>query len=167
MNVVTASRYLSLMEASFILSRVQPHFKNKTTRLIKSPKIYLSDTGLSAYLEEIKDSNVNEMARGALLESYVAQNLEGIFSAYYPGAKITYWNIQGRYEVDFIIEVGGKTLAIEVKSGSRWKESDLAGIKAYLASNKECLGGLLAYNGRDVLKLGKNIWAVPVNLLLS
>ena len=69
--------------------------------------------------------------------------------------------------MDFIIEVGGKTLAIEVKSGSRWKENDLAGIKAYLASNKECLGGLLAYNGRDVLKLGKNIWAVPVNLLLS
>src|SRR3989338_1407214 len=167
LNVVTTSRYLSLMDASFILSRIQPHLKNKTTRLIKSPKVYLSDTGLSAYLEEIKDSNVNEMARGALLESYVAQNLEGIFSAYYPGAKITYWNIQGRYEVDFIIEVGGKTLAIEVKSGSRWKESELAGIKAYLASNKECLGGLLAYNGRDVLKLGKNIWAVPVNLLLS
>jgi predicted AAA+ superfamily ATPase len=167
LNVVTTSRYLSLMEASFILSRVQPHFKNKTTRLIKSPKVYLSDTGLSAHLEEIKDSNVNEMARGALLESYVAQNLEGILSAYYPDAKITYWNIQGRYEVDFIIEVGGQTLAIEVKSGSRWKESDLAGIKAYLAGNKECLGGLLAYNGRDVLKLGKNIWAVPVNLLLS
>ncbi|MDO8580870.1 MAG: ATP-binding protein [Candidatus Omnitrophota bacterium] len=167
LNVVTTSRYLSLMEASFILNRVQPHFKNKTTRLIKSPKVYLSDTGLSAYLEEIKDSNVNEMARGALLESYGEQNLEGILSAYYPGAKITYWNIQGRYEVDFIIEVGGQTLAIEVKSGSRWKESDLAGIKAYLAGNKECLGGLLAYNGRDVLKLGKNIWAVPVNLLLS
>ena len=167
LNVVTTSRYLSLMETSFILSRIQPHLRNKTSRLIKSPKVYLSDTGLSAYLEEIKDSNVNEMVRGALLESYVAQNLEGIFSAYYPDAKITYWNIQGRYEVDFIVEVDGQTLAIEVKSGSRWNENDLVGIKAYLASNKDCLGGLLVYNGRDLLKLGKNIWAIPVNLLLS
>jgi len=167
LNVVTTSRYLSLMEVSFILSRIKPHLKNKTSRLIKSPKLYLSDTGLSAYLEEIKNLNVNEILRGALLESYVAQNLGGIFSAYYPDAKITYWNIQGRYEVDFIIEVGGQTLAIEVKSGSRWKESDLIGIKAYLASNKKCLGGLLAYNGQDVLKLSRNIWAVPVNLLLS
>ncbi|MDO9066447.1 MAG: DUF4143 domain-containing protein, partial [Chloroflexota bacterium] len=167
LNVVTTSRYLSLMEASFILSRIQPHLKNKTSRLIKSPKLYLSDTGLSAYLEEIKNLNVNEISRGALLESYVAQNLEGIFSAYYPDAKITYWNIQGRYEVDFIIEVGGQTLAIEVENGSRWKESDLIGIKAYLASNKKCLGGLLAYNGQDVLKLSRNIWAIPVNLLLS
>lgn len=167
LNVVTTSRYLSLMETSFILSRIQPYLKNKTSRLVKSPKLYLSDTGLSAYLEGIKDLNINETVRGALLESYVAQNLEGIFSAYYLDAKIAYWNIQGRYEVDFIIEVGGRTLAIEVKSGSRWKESDLQGLKAYLAGNKNCLGGLLAYNGHDLLKLGKNIWAVPVNLLLS
>lgn len=167
LNVVTTSRYLSLMETSFILSRIQPYLKNKTSRLIKSPKLYLSDTGLSAYLEDIQELNVSETARGALLESYMAQNLEGIFSAYYPDAKIAYWNIQGRYEVDFIIEVGGRTLAVEVKSGSRWKESDLQGLKAYLAGNKNCLGGLFAYHGRDVLKLSKNIWAVPVHLLLS
>jgi predicted AAA+ superfamily ATPase len=167
LNVVTASRYLSLMETSFILSRIPSHLKNKTSRLIKSPKVYLSDTGLSAYLEEIKDLNVNETVRGSLLESYVAQNLEGIFSAYYPDAKITYWNIQGRYEVDFIIEMGGQTLAIEIKNGSKCKESDLVGIKAYLSSNEECKGGLLAYNGQEVLKVDRKIWAVPVNLLLS
>ena len=167
LNVVTTSRYLSLMETSFILSRIQPYLKNKTSRLIKAPKLYLSDTGLSAYLEGIKESDLSETMRGALLEGYVAQNLAGILSAYYPDAKIAYWNIQGRYEVDFIIEIGGQTIAIEVKSGSRWKESDLQGLKPYLASNKNCLGGLLAYNGHDVLKLSKNIWAVPVNLLLS
>jgi len=167
LNVVTASRYLSLMETSFILNRINPYLRNKTSRLIKSPKLYLSDTGLSAYLEEIRGSDVNAIARGALLESYVAQNLEGIFSAYYPDAKISYWNIQGRYEVDFIIEAGGQTLAIEVKSASRVRENDLTGLKAFLSSNKECMAGLLAYNGRDVLKLDKKIWAVPVNLLLS
>lgn len=167
LNVVTTSRYLSLMETSFILSRIQPYLRNKTSRLIKAPKLYLSDTGLSAYLESIKEPDLSETTRGALLESYVAQNLAGILSAYYPDSKIAYWNIQGRYEVDFIIEIGGQTIAIEVKSGSRWKESNLQGLKGYLASNKNCLGGLLAYNGHEVLKLSKNIWAVPVDLLLS
>ena len=167
LNVVTTSRYLSLMETSFILSRIPPYLRNKTSRLIKAPKLYLSDTGLSAYLESIKESDLSDTTRGALLESYVAQNLAGILSAYYPDSKIAYWNIQGRYEVDFIIEIGGRTIAIEVKSGSRWKESDLQGLKAYLAGNKNCLGGLLAYNGHEVLKLSKNIWAVPVDLLLS
>src|SRR3989338_4122327 len=119
LNVVTTSRYLSLMEASFILSRMPPYLGNRSSRLIKSPKIYLSDTGLASYLSGIKSLDLNETLRGAFLENYVAQNLAGVFSAHYPDAKVTYWNIQGRYEVDFIVEIGSETIAIEVKNSSR------------------------------------------------
>lgn len=167
LNVVTTSRYLSLMEVSFILSRMPPYLGNRSSRLIKSPKIYLSDTGLASYLIGIRNLDVNETLRGTFLESYVAQNLEGIFSAYYPDTKITYWNIQGRYEVDFIIEIGNETIAIEVKNSSRWQGRDLAGMKAYLSSAKRCRAAILAYNGHDVLKVEDKIWAVPINLLLS
>ena len=167
LNVVTASRYLSLMETSFIIKRMSPYLGNRSSRLIKSPKIYLSDTGLVSYLVGIKNLNINEAYRGTFLESYVAQNLEGIFSAYYPDAKIMYWNIQGRYEVDLIVELGNETIAIEVKNSSRWQEKDLAGIKAYLSSAKKCRAAILAYNGRNVVKLEDKIWAVPLNLLLS
>mgnify|MGYP003876568147 FL=1 len=167
LNVVTTSRYLSLMETSFILSRMPPYLGNRSSRLIKSPKIYLSDTGLASYLSGIKSLDLNETLRGTFLENYVAQNLEGIFSAYYPEAKITYWNIQGRYEVDFIVEIGSETIAIEVKNGSRWQERDLTGIKAYLSSSKGCRAAILAYNGNDVVKLEERIWAVPIGLLLS
>jgi uncharacterized protein len=167
LNVVTTSRYLSLMEASFIINRVHPYLLNKASRLIKSPKLYLSDTGIAAYLQGAKELDLSETVRGAFLENYVAQNLAGILAAHYPDSKIAYWNVQGRHEVDFIIETGRRTIAIEVKSGSRWKEKDLQGLKAYLSGNKNCAGGLLAYNGSDVLKIDKNIWAVPIGLLLS
>lgn len=167
LNVVTTSRYLSLMETSFILSRMPPYLGNRSSRLIKSPKIYLSDTGLALYLSGIKSLDLNETLRGTFLENYVAQNLEGIFSAHYPDAKVTYWNIQGRYEVDFIVEIGTETIAIEVKNGSRWQERDLTGIKAYLSSSKRCRAAILAYNGNDVIKLEDRIWAVPISLLLS
>jgi hypothetical protein len=167
LNVVTTSRYLSLMETSFILSRMPPYLGNRSSRLIKSPKIYLSDTGLASYLTGIKSLDLNETLRGVFLENYVAQNLEGIFSAHSPDAKVTYWNIQGRYEVDFIIEIGTETIAIEVKHGSRWQERDLTGIKAYLSSSKKCRAAILAYNGNDVIKLEDRIWAVPISLLLS
>lgn len=167
LNVVTTSRYLSLMETSFILSRMPPYLGNRSSRLIKSPKIYLSDTGLASYLAGIKSLDLNETLRGVFLENYFAQNLEGVFSAHYPDAKVTYWNIQGRYEVDFIIEIGSETIAIEVKNGSRWQERDLTGIKAYLSSSKRCRAAILAYNGNDVLKLEDRIWAVPISLLLS
>jgi len=167
LNVVTTSRYLSLMETSFILSRMPPYLGNRSTRLIKSPKIYLSDTGLASYLSGIKSLDLNETLRGTFLENYVAQNLEGIFSAHYPDAKVTYWNIQGRYEVDFIVEIGSETIAIEVKNGSRWQERDLTGIKAYLSSSKRCRAAIFAYNGNEVVKLENKIVAVPISMLLS
>ena len=167
LNVVTTSRYLSLMETSFILSRMPPYLGNRSSRLIKSPKIYLSDTGLASYLAGIKSLDLNETLRGTFLENYVAQNLEGIFSAHYPDAKVTYWNIQGRYEVDFIIEIGSETIAIEVENGSRWQERDLTGIKAYLSSSKRCRAAIFAYNGNEVVKLENKIVAVPISMLLS
>jgi len=167
LNVVTTSRYLSLMETSFILSRMPPYLGNRSSRLIKSPKIYLSDTGLASYLSGIKSLDLNETLRDIFLENYVAQNLEGVFSAHYPDAKVTYWNIQGRYEVDFIIEIGSETIAIEVKNGSRWQERDLTGIKAYLSSSKRCRAAIFAYNGNEVVKLENKIVAVPISMLLS
>jgi predicted AAA+ superfamily ATPase len=167
LNVVTTSRYLSLMETSFILNRMPPYLGNRSSRLIKSSKIYLSDTGLATFLSGIKSLDINETLRGTFLENYVAQNLEGIFSTHYPDAKVTYWNIQGRYEVDFIVEIGSETIAIEVKNGSRWQERDLVGMKAYLNSSKRCRAAILAYNGHEVVKLENKIWAVPISLLLS
>ena len=167
LNVMTTTRYLSLMEASFVLFRVYPHLRSRSSRLIKSPKMYLSDAGLAGYLAGVKRLDVHEPLRGALLENYVAQNLQSIISSHNPDVKLTYWNIQGRFEVDFILEMGRETIAIEVKYGSRWQESDLAGLKAYIDSAKSCRAGFLAYNGRDVLKLKDKIWAVPIPLLLS
>ena len=167
LNAMTTSRYLSLLETSFIVWRMPPYLGNRASRLIKSPKLYLSDTGLASYLAGAKDSGVNEPLRGSLLENYVAQNLEGIFNAHYPQAKIGYWNIQGRYEVDFIIEISNETIAIEVKNSSRWTENDLIGLKAYLNNSKNCRAAILAYNGQEILKLEDKIWAVPIPLLLS
>jgi predicted AAA+ superfamily ATPase len=167
LNAMTTNRYLSLMETSFIIFRLFPHLRNRSSRLIKSPKLYLSDSGVAGYLAGIKKLNGAEPLGGALLESYAAQNLLSIFSAHLPEANITYWNIQGRYEVDFIVELGRETIAIEVKNGARWQENDLAGIKAYLASETSCRAGLLAYGGNDVLQLENNIWLVPAALLLS
>jgi predicted AAA+ superfamily ATPase len=167
LNVMTTSRYIALMEASFVINRVPPHLKNPAARLIKAPKLYLSDTGLAAHLIGIRTLNISEPLRGMLLENYVAQNLVGIFSVYDPEIRITYWNIQGRYEVDFIIEFNGDTIAIEVKNSTRWREQDLTGLKAYLSSNPKCRAGILAYMGSEVLKITDKIWVVPIHLILS
>jgi len=119
LNAVTTSRYLSLLEASFIIQRISPYLKNRAGRLIKSPKLYISDSGLACYLSGI-DSAESELVKGAMFETYVAQNLSGIIDMRWPEVNLYFWHVQGRYEVDFVIEAGNRCLAIEVKSAARW-----------------------------------------------
>ena len=166
LNAVTTSRYLSLLEASFVIQRISPYLKNRAGRLIKSPKLYLSDSGLACYLSGI-ESGKSELIKGAIFETYVAQNLSGIIDTRWPEAGIYFWHVQGRYEVDFVIEAGNRCLAIEVKSAARWDDRDLAGLRAFLAATPHCVAAVLAYNGTEMVKLGERLWAMPLGLLLS
>jgi predicted AAA+ superfamily ATPase len=166
LNAVTTSRYLSLLEASFIIQRISPYLKNRASRLIKSPKLYVSDSGLVCYLSGV-GSGETGLLKGAMFETYVAQNLSGIIDTRWPEARIFFWHVQGRYEVDFVIEVGNRCLAIEVKSAARWNDKDLTGIMAFLSATPHCIVAVLAYNGTEMVKLGERLWAVPLGLLLS
>ena len=126
----TAGRYLTLLEASFVISRVPPFLANEASRLINSPKLFVNDVGLAAHLTGVAtaEAGTSDSLRGALIETYVAQNLLGILAAEWPGARLTYWHVQGRHEVDFVVEAGRDCLAIEVKAAPRWTEPDLSGL---------------------------------------
>lgn len=166
LNAATTSRYLSLLEASFIIYRVSPYLGNRSSRLIKSPKVYSSDSGLASYLAGIESLEA-EPLKGAMFETYVAQNLSGIVDSKWPEANLYFWNIQGRYEVDFIIEAGKRCLAIEIKAASRWEERDLAGLRVFLSITPHCVAAILAYNGTETVRLGERIWALPLSIVLS
>lgn len=166
LTMATTSRYLSLLEASFIIHRLSPYLKNRASRLIKSPKIYLSDSGLACYLSGIKSLEA-EPLKGAMLETYVCNNLIGIIDSRWLDAELYFWHIQGRYEVDFIIESGNRCLAIEIKFGTRWEERDLSGLKAFISSTPSCMAAILAYNGYEIVRLGDKIWAMPLGVVLS
>jgi len=61
---------------------------------------------------------------GALFETYVAQNLLAIIGSRWKEAQLYFWGVKGGHEVDFVIEVGRKCLAIKVKSSARWQKKD-------------------------------------------
>lgn len=169
LNSTTVARYLSLFETSFLILRLPPYLRNRASRLIKSPKLYLTDAGLASYLSgahEVKRA-ASEPLFGALLETYVVQNLLSLCQAKWPLARLSFWHVQGRHEVDVVLEVGQAMIAIEVTSGTRWKEKDLAGLRAFLDATPRCQAGLFAYNGTQLVSLGKRVWAVPLDLLLS
>jgi len=165
----TAARYLGLLETSFVLARLTPFLRSRTARLIKSPKLFLTDSGLAAHLASVTDLRVtaDEPMRGALFETYVWQNLAAILGAHRPQAQIAFWSVQGRYEVDFVIGAGRSSIGVEIKAAGRFSDRDLAGLKAFLASTPGARAGVLAYNGTEALTVGKNLYAIPVSLLLS
>jgi uncharacterized protein len=169
LTAATTSRYLSLFEASFLITRVMPYLRNRATRLIKSPKLYINDSGLACYLAGIEgmNSSSNEPLMGRMFETYVAQNLSGIIDGKWTEARLSFWSLQGRHEVDFVMEVGNHCIALEIKSGARWQDRDLAGLRAFLSTTPHCKAAILGYNGVEPVKLGEKTWALPLSLLLS
>lgn len=168
-NATTTARYLSVLEASFVIRRLGPYLRNRASRIIKSPKLYVADTGLTAHLLGLGEEHtaVVDPMWGALLETYVAQNLSGILGSEWPQAGLAYWHVQGRYEVDFVIEVGRDCMAIEVKAATRWENRDLAGLSAFLQRTPRCRAAVLAYGGTEVFRLGERLWVVPLAMLLA
>src|SRR6185295_9736525 len=91
--VTTVSRYLGLLETSFVLARLPPFLQSRAARLIKSPRLFLTDSGLAAHLAAVTDLSVTaaEPMRGALFETYVWQNLAALLAAHLPQARLEFW----------------------------------------------------------------------------
>ena len=169
LNAVTTGRYLDLFEASFLIRRLPPFLKNRSSRLVKSPKLHFTDSGLAAHLAGITtlEPGRDDLLRGALYETYVAQNFAALLEAHLPGAQLAFWREQGRHEVDFVIEAGRKVFGFEVKAATRWSENDLSGLRAFLDRTPACVAAVLAYNGREAVKLGERLFAIPMGKLLE
>jgi predicted AAA+ superfamily ATPase len=129
----------------------------------------LSDSGLAGYLAGIDPSSDvrQDPLFGALFETYTSQNLSSILAARWQGAGLYFWAVQGRNEVDFVIDSGRACMALEIKSAARWHDRDLAGLKAFISATPHCKAGVLCHNGPDAVKLGERLWALPVSLVLS
>jgi predicted AAA+ superfamily ATPase len=169
LNAVTAGRYLDLLETSFLIRRLPPFLKNRSSRLVKSPKLHFTDSGLAAHMAGVSSlaPGRDDLLRGALFETYVAQNLAALLEAHLPDAQLAYWHEQGRHEVDFVIEVGREVFAIEVKAATRWNDTDLSGLRTFLERTPACQAAILAYNGKEAVKLDKRLWAIPMGQLLE
>ncbi|NPV59410.1 MAG: ATP-binding protein [Actinobacteria bacterium] len=162
----TAARYLGWMEATYVIRRIQPFLRNKASRVKKSPKLFISDSGMACHLADCRDLSDNPM-KGALYETYVLQNIIAIIEREIPPGRVYYWQTQQGREVDFVVELGKDILAIEVKAGEGWSRRDLAGLSEFLSLTPGCRAAVIAHNGEEAAKLGDRMWAIPLGMLLS
>lgn len=116
----TARDWISVLEASYIVHRLQPHHQNFNKRLVKTPKLYFHDAGLAAWLLGIETPAhlSTHPLRGALFETWVvADYLKQRFNLARP-SNLSFWRDRSGHEVDLLVEQGGKLNAIEIKAGA-------------------------------------------------
>jgi len=115
----TAGAWLTVLEASYLVYRLPPYHVHFGKRLVKTPKLYFYDTGLAAWLLDIRDWRQLEThpARGALFESLlIAEWLKHRFNRAQP-ANAYFWRNHVGDEIDLLLDQGGYLQPVELKSG--------------------------------------------------
>jgi predicted AAA+ superfamily ATPase len=152
----TVQRYLDLLETSYQLVRLEPYSVNRTKRLIKSPKLYWTDTGLALHLGDEDDPT------GAHLENLVLCDLLAWRDAEPTRPSVLYWRTAGGEEVDFVLERRGRLLAVEVKATPRPTHRDARHLRSFLDEYpKTAHGALLLHTGGTTEWLGEGVLSAP------
>lgn len=166
----TLSRYLSLMEVTYFAFRVPPFYTSVPQRAVKTAKLYATDTGLSAHLAGVESwSDLERQGRvGQFVESWVAAQLLALARSLDPRLRLYFWRTHAGREVDFLLGLGERLLAIEVKASHGVDRRDLAGLDACAdALGDRVVGRVMAYSGQQVTALDPRTAAIPFSVILG
>ena len=121
----TVSQWLSVLQASYLVTLLPPYYENISKRLVKSPKLYFNDSGLASYLLDIESPRQLERdkMRGAIFENYVV--MEVLKHRYNQGLEggVFFYRDSNQNEVDILLKEEGEITAIEVKSSMTYHSS--------------------------------------------
>ncbi len=115
----TARRWLSILEASYVIFLLQPHFKNYNKRLVSTPKLFFYDTGLASNLLDIPSPQImsKHIYRGHLFENMIISDLAKQFFNNGRRPSLYFWRDRsGRIEIDCVIDLAVKLQPIEIKA---------------------------------------------------
>lgn len=146
----TVQQWVSILEASFLVFRLQPYFENFGKRHIKSPKLYFTDVGLATYLLDIYsvEQVARDPLRGNLVENFVICDFfkNRLNQGYEPS--FYFYRDNNNNEVDLLFKSGNQLFPIEIKAARTFNSMFLKGLKYFQNLVKErCPGGVLIYAG--------------------
>jgi predicted AAA+ superfamily ATPase len=158
-SVLTIQEWLSILEASFVVFRLPPFFRNIGKRLVKSPKIYFCDTAILCFLLGIEKAEQlsTHPLRGEIFENFVI--LEFLKKRYNEGkpSNLFFYRDKSQREIDIVQEFAHQCKAYEIKSAQTFNR-DFFNNLHYL---KQLLGDSLIstqviYDGKSELKVEEN-----------
>jgi len=133
-NYHTVQHGLDLLEGVFLIRRLPPFFRNIGKRLVKSPRVYLRDSGLLHHLLNIgtpEELDVNPV-RGMSWEGFVVEDLIRRELLRSPFTQVSFWRTSAGQEADLVFDRGNERIAIEVKTNSGTNPHDARKLEAML-----------------------------------
>jgi len=162
------TEYVSLLEHLFLLERFPPWHHNRLSRLIKTPKLHIADTGLASSLLGMTAASLatDRGMVGSLVDTFVFQELRRQSSWQDHSNHFFHYRDKDGVEVDIVIEQGPRVSGVEVKSGSTVTASDFRGLRALQdATQERFAAGVVLYDGEEVVRFGEGLFAVPLAVL--
>ncbi|MBB5022853.1 ATP-binding protein [Desulfurispira natronophila] len=165
----TASNYLSMLEMIYQASLLQPYSSNISKRFIKSPKLFMTDSGILSHLVGIStpDELLASNYKGNIIETFVYSELLKHISYSQSKPQISHYRTSDRKEIDFIIEKGDRIFAIEVKSSQAITKEAFKHIAGFQRKSPKDIVGIVFYGGDTILPFGDEQhqrYALPMNL---
>lgn len=155
----TAQSWLSILEASYIVFRIQPFHKNLNKRLVKTPKLYFYDSAIVCRLLGIdsKDHLAIHSSLGAIFEGFVLCEIKKFFANLGKPAPLYFWQSHGGHEIDALLEFGQTLWAFEIKSTQTFKSNLLDNLEKWrkIYTGEDCQQALV-YGGDDEFSSGQN-----------
>jgi predicted AAA+ superfamily ATPase len=167
----TLKRYFALLEGTFLVQLLRPWARNLGKRVIQTPKVYLNDTGLLAYLlgATVDRLKAEGNLAGGVLENFVLMELrkQSTWSTTQP--ELFYWRTASGQEVDVVLEDrAGRVVGVEVKAAATLSSNDVRGLQALAtAAGKHWVRGVVLYAGTEVIPFSANLHGVPISRLWS
>jgi uncharacterized protein len=163
-SVNTAKSWISILEASFQIFILRPYFANIRKRLVKSPKVYFTDTGLLCYLVGLRDSEhaaSGPMGR-AIFENLVVAELFKIYIHRGEEPALYYWRTAAGSEVDTVIETQDRLIPIEIKQSETPRPEMAKEIVNFQRDFEGRAGqGYVIHPGLTTLPLDKGVMTLP------
>ncbi len=162
--VNTLKIWLSILEASHQVVVLRPYFANVGKRLVKTPKVYFTDTGTLCYLVGLKDPGHAAAGPlgGAIFETAVLSEIIKTFVHRGDEPEVYFWRTSTGSEVDFILNVGGRLIPIEVKLSATLHPSMAGSILAFQEDiGGKAASGFVIHPGDNRLPLAPAVMGVP------
>jgi len=165
----TIRGYVTLLERIFLLDILPPWYSNRMSRLIKTPKVHIGDTGVACSLLglDTRDLSRDRVTLGHLVETFVFQELRR--QASWHDAEIRFYHLRDkdRVEVDIVLERAAREVAgIEVKASATVTGKDFRGLRKLKRALKErFVSGVVLYDGEMSASFGDGLYALPIRTL--